>query len=236
MQTSDLRIEAPVRLLRFPGGTRGALGVILAGLILLLAAVAGIQWQIRETTREFIYSSPEDAPSRPVALVFGAGVVRNRYPSPILRERIRTAADLYKAGKVKKLLMTGDNGSLDYNEVAVMRRVAAQMGVPKRDIVNDHAGFRTYDSCYRARDVFEVRSAILVTQAFHQPRAVYLARRMGIDAVGVDADQSGTDYRGMYRWREVLARTVAWIQVNVTHPRPRYLGPKIPVMEVAGGA
>jgi vancomycin permeability regulator SanA len=207
-------------------------GALLLGVVGIVGATA-IQWQIQSSTRPYIYQALEEVPERPVALVFGAGILRNGQPSPILRERIQAAADLYKSGKVKKLLVTGDNGSLDYNEVAVMRRYAMKLGVPGQDVVKDHAGFRTYDSCYRARDVFEVKSAVLVTQEFHLPRAVYLARRMGIDAVGLTADYHDDAQSRPFHLREWLARTVAWVQVNVTHPRPRFLGPKIPFDGIA---
>ena len=209
---------------------------MLLSLLLFSVAFMGIaamQWDIRTSTKPYLYASVEDAPSRPVALVFGAGIVSGREPSVVLRDRLLTAIELYKAGKVKKLLVTGDNGSLDYNEVAVMRRFALRHGVPGHAVVKDHAGFRTYDSCYRARDVFEVRSAILVTQAFHLPRAVYLARKMGIDAVGVAADRRTYLNSDRYQLREWPASAFAWVQVNITHPRPRYLGPRIPVLEDA---
>jgi vancomycin permeability regulator SanA len=202
-------------------------------LVFLIMGGTAIQWQIRSSTQPYIYQTVEAVPERPVALVFGAGILRNGKPSAILRDRIEAAAALYKAGKVKKLLVTGDNGSLDYNEVAVMRRYAMKLGVPGDDVVKDHAGFRTYDSCYRARDVFEVKRAILVTQAFHLPRALYLARQMGIDAVGMTADRQDDTKRKTFHFREWLARTVAWVQVNVTHPRPRFLGPKIPLEGIA---
>ena len=214
-----------------------ALAGILAGAGLAAAAVdAAAQREIARVTAGHLFRSVAEVPAHPVALVFGAGI-RGGRPSPILLDRIRMAVALYKARKVRKLLMTGDNGSPYYNEVAVMRRTAMRLGVPGRDVVKDHAGFRTYDSCYRAREVFGVRSAILVTQAFHLPRAVYLARRMGIDADGVSADAMrggrGT-YGGYYRWREQLAACgYAWLQVNFTHPRPRYLGPRISLFDTA---
>jgi vancomycin permeability regulator SanA len=203
--------------------------------LLTLAAFAAIermaQTEIQAVVDGHIYPTVDSVPSRPVALVFGAGIRPGGKPSLILEDRIQTAVDLYKAEKVRKILMTGDNGSLDYNEVAVMRRTAIKMGVPGRDVVKDHAGFRTYDSCYRARDVFEVKSAILVTQAFHLPRAVYLARSMGLDAVGVTADGRPYAAIGNYSWRERLACAWSWVEINVTRPLPRYLGPKLPVMD-----
>jgi vancomycin permeability regulator SanA len=212
------------------------LGLLLLSLgVLALAADQAIRRDIRSATEGYLYSSTHDAPSRPVALVFGAGY-RRGVPTPVLYDRLRTAADLYHTGKVRKILVTGDNGSLYYNEVAVMRRTLMRMGVPGGDVIKDHAGFRTYDSCYRARDVFGVRSAVLVTQAFHLPRAVYLARRMGIDAVGVKADRQPYSRETSYRVREWLACSWSWVELNVTHPKPRFLGPKVPLFSRVASA
>ena len=159
------------------------------------------------------------APTRPVAIVFGAASV-------VLTDRVATGVELYKAGKVRKLLMTGDNSRDGYNEPAAMRQEALAMGVPARDIVCDYAGFRTYDSLYRARDIFGVRSAILVTQGYHLPRALFLGRKLGLDVVGVDAAKR--TYGGQFGFdlREIAATEVAWVQATVTHPRPKFLGKK----------
>ena len=130
----------------------------------------------------------EKSPSRPVAIVFGAGLWRDGSPTPVLRDRVATAASLYFAGKVEKLLMSGDNRFINYNEPAAMRTYALELGVPDQAIVLDYAGRRTYDTCYRARDIFEVHQAILITQSFHLPRAIFLCEAMGVSAVGVSAD------------------------------------------------
>lgn len=157
------------------------------------------------------------APSEPVAIVFGA-------VSVVVTDRVATGVELYRAGKVRKLLMTGDNSRNGYNEPATMKREALAMGVPARDIVCDYAGFRTYDSLYRARDIFGVRSAILVTQGYHLPRALFLARKMGLDVVGVDAAKRVYGGQIGFDLREIAATEVAWVQATVTHPRPKYLG------------
>ena len=127
-------------------------------------------------------------PERPVAIVFGAQIYANGRPSAMLADRVKMAAQLYQAGKVKALLFTGDNGSASHNEPEVMRQYALGLGVPDTAIVLDYAGFRTYDSCYRARDIFKVNSAILVTQDFHLDRALLTCNALGIDSVGVAAD------------------------------------------------
>lgn len=168
-----------------------------------------------------LYTAPE-VPVRRVAIVFGAGLLRNGAATPVLYDRVATAANLYFAGKVEKLLMSGDNRFVDYNEPWVMRGVALDLGVPEEDIVLDYAGRRTYDTCYRARDIFGVEEAILVTQAFHLPRALYLCNRMGLPAVGVEADLRTYRKRSMLYWqlRELLATATALWDVHVSHPVP----------------
>lgn len=166
----------------------------------------------------------KDAPKRDVAIIFGAGYNAHSL-SPILADRVATGVALYKSGKVRKLLMTGDNRAASHNEPAVMCRAAVKMGVPRKDIVLDFAGFRTYDSAYRARHIFGVQNAILVTQAYHLPRALFTAHALGIDAVGVVADrQEYGQVMLRYQVRELLASENAWVESRITHPRPRYLG------------
>jgi len=162
------------------------------------------------------------APAKPVAIVFGA-------VSIVVTDRVATGVELYKAGKVRKLLLTGDNSRDGYNEPAAMKQEALAMGVPAQDIVCDYAGFRTYDSLYRARDIFGVRSAILVTQGYHLPRALFLGRKLGLDVVGVDAAKRTYGGELGFDLREVAATEVAWVQATVTHPRPKFLGKPEPL-------
>lgn len=166
--------------------------------------------------------SEAEVPARPVAIVFGAGLTRSGDASPVLRDRIRTAARLYLAGKVQKLLMTGDNSTMDYNEPAAMREYALSLGVPDEDIVLDYAGRRTYDSCYRAREIFGVEQAILVTQDFHLPRALYLCNMLGVDGVGVVADNFRYRRMSLLFWnaRELAATLTALVDVHLTRPLP----------------
>jgi SanA protein len=162
------------------------------------------------------------APAARVAIVFGAGLWRDGRPTPVLRDRVATAAELYFSGKVEKLLMSGDNSTIEYNEPGAMRAYALSLGVPDEAIVLDYAGRRTYDTCYRARDIFHVGSAILVTQGFHLPRALYTCNALGIPAVGVPADQREYRPRSMAYWnaRELVATLVAFWEVYVSHPEP----------------
>ena len=175
-----------------------------------------------QQTRRLIALSAAAAPSRPVAIVFGAA-------GDILTDRVTTGVELYKAGKVQKLLMTGDNGRDGYNEPEDMKEQAIAEGVPARDIVCDYAGFRTYDSLYRARDIFGVRSAILVSQGYHLPRALFLGKKMGLDVVGVDAARHRYAGQAGFDLREIAAVEVAWWQVTISHPRPKYLGKQEPL-------
>ncbi len=160
-----------------------------------------------------------NAPARRIAIVFGAGLSRNGDPSPELGDRVATAVDLYRAGTVDKLLMSGDNRFLDYNEPGSMRRYAIQLGVPADAIVQDFAGRRTYDTCYRAGHIFGVQDAVLVTQEYHLPRALYTCNTMGLHAIGVIADR--TDTLHLYgNLRELPATLAALWEVNVSHPKP----------------
>ncbi len=145
----------------------------------------------------------------------------HKRPSPILYDRVAVAAEPYHAGRVRKLLLTGDNRFDNYNEPAAMRQTALEMGVPDQDLVLDYAGRRTYDSCYRAREIFGVRRATLVTQEFHLDRALYLCNSLGVDSIGVAADRQA--YGGSRLWwstRELGALATAWLDIHLLHPTP----------------
>ena len=169
-------------------------------------------------------------PSRRVAIVFGAGLSRSGNPSPVLYDRVATAVDLYRQGKAGKLLMTGDNRFKNYNEPEAMRELAVGMGVPEADVVLDYAGRRTYDSCYRAREIFGVTRAYFVTQAFHLDRALYLGESLGIDAIGVAADRRdyGRVPRTSWFLREFVATAGAIVDICILRPTP-VLGEKMPI-------
>jgi SanA protein len=174
-----------------------------------------------------VFTNVADVPQHHVAIVFGAAV-RNGYPTAILYDRVATAVDLYKAGKVRKLLMSGDNRFENYNEPAAMRRVAMQLGVPEEDIVLDLAGRSTYETCYRARDIFGVKSTILVTQAFHLDRALMLCDGMGVDAVGMASDRRTYQSIRWSQFREIPSTLNAMIELWITRPEP-VLGDKIKI-------
>ena len=205
-----------VRLIKIAIG----LGLLVLFLPRLITAIYSLQQSY----------SVENAPSRPVAVVFGAGLWRDGTPTTVLRDRIATAADLFFSGKVQKILMSGDNRFIDYNEPGAMREYALTLGVPDSAIVLDYGGRRTYDTCYRAKAIFGIKKAILVTQSFHLPRALYTCNRLGLDAIGVPSDRK--DYRmgSLLFWnlRELPATLTAFVNVHLTHPEP-VLGESEPI-------
>lgn len=161
-------------------------------------------------------------------MVLGASVNPNGTPSPMLRDRLQTGIELYFRGVAPKLLLTGDNGQMDYNEVQVMKNYAVNAGVPEEDIFLDHAGFSTYDSVYRASYVFNVKSMVAVTQKYHLYRTLYGCEKMGIEAVGAGSDQEVYSGQEMREGREILARAkdcIKWI----VNPEATFLGEAIPI-------
>jgi vancomycin permeability regulator SanA len=165
---------------------------------------------------------PESVPEGQVALVLGAGLNRDGSPGVVLRDRVDAAAELYFLGKVQKLLMSGDNLSRYYNEPGAMFDYALSLGIPAEDIVLDYAGSRTYDSCFRAAEIFSVKKLIVVTQAYHLPRAIFLCNAFNINAYGVPADEANYNRRGYTFWwaREIMASSVAIWDVYIAKPEP----------------
>lgn len=212
-----LRIRGASRVLRTAAAI--ALALAWAALPVRMAIVA---WAAPR-----IAAVPEGAAPARVAIVFGAAV-RGNAPTAILYDRIAAAVDLYRARKVEKLLMSGDNRFEDYNEPAVMKRVAIELGVPASDIVEDFAGRSTYDTCYRARAVFGLTEAVLVTQRFHLSRALWLCDGLGVGATGYAADRRG--YLGQWanELREVAATANAAVELGLIRPVP-VLGPPLPI-------
>ena len=164
----------------------------------------------------------ENAPRERAAIVFGAGLTRSGRPTPILRDRVQTAASLYLAGKVEKLLMSGGEWSYARGEPESMREYAMDLGVPEEAIVLDHGGSRTYDTCYRAKAVFGLDSALLVTQGFHLPRALFVCNALGLKAEGVEAANRRYWPLMSFIWnvREQFATVAALVDVYVSRPLP----------------
>ena len=201
------------RLLRFLGrlililGTSGLIGLLLPRLITTLYAMNRIYQK-------------ENAPQEGTAIVFGAGLRRDGTPTPILRDRVETAASLYLSGRVEHLLMSGDGRAENYDEPEAMRQFALSLGVPDEAIFLDRAGSRTYDTCYRAKEVFGLESALLVTQKFHLPRALFLCNALGLNASGVEANNRRFWRGSMLIWhlREQFATVGAFLDVYVNNP------------------
>jgi len=180
---------------------------------------------MRVSMAPYIYASLGDVPDAEAALILGASVVQGK-PSPILALRANAAVALYNAGKVKKILVSGDDSSSDYNEVTPVRKYLTDAGIPDSDIFLDHAGLDTYSSMYRARDVFQADSITIVTQDFHMPRAIFTARLLGLTAYGYiapGADEAGNDYL-----REIPASLKA-LRDLVSRRIPEHLGAPIPL-------
>lgn len=203
--------------------------ILISPAVLLAAAVFVPNYIVIKKTESNIVALEEAAELSDVdcAVILGAGV-REGKPTPMLRDRLLVGIDLYKSGAVKKLIMSGDHGSTDYDEVNIMKSFAVDRGVPDEDIFMDHAGFSTYETIYRAREIFEADNIIIVSQKYHLYRALYIAEKLGIKSVGVSADLD--TYRGQTKrdLREILARDKDFFKC-LFKPKPTYLGDKIPV-------
>ena len=166
--------------------------------------------------------------SADAVLVLGARVYADGTPSGYLRDRLEYGYAVYEQGLAPKIIVSGDHGKMEYNEVKAMKQYLVDKGVPEEDIFMDHAGFNTYDSMYRAQAIFGVKKMIVSTQEYHMYRAVYIARRLGIDATGYAAPNWSANQ--LYDTvRESLARVKAFLDVNILHRPPRYLGEAIPI-------
>ncbi|GGX51750.1 SanA/YdcF family protein [Streptomyces minutiscleroticus] len=210
------------RLPRTRAGRRRAVQAVMLGCVLALLPAT---WMF--TAADGRLRTAADVPRADVAVVFGAGL-RDGGPSPYLAHRLDTAVRLYEAGRVEVVLVTGDNSREDYDEPDAMRAYLTRRGVPDRRIVSDYAGFDTWDSCVRAREVFGVDRAVLISQGFHVRRAVALCREAGIDGYGVAASADRHDVTWYYgATRELFAAGKAALDALV-EPDPHFLGPKEP--------
>lgn len=191
----------------------GRLLLIAGALLVVLPA-----WTLSGRYAGSIYSTSEALPGVTVALVFGAGYWPDGTPSNVMKDRVEAAAELYFAGRVQSVLFSGDNHSADYDEPGKMAEYALGLGLPEEAIFLDPAGRRTYDTCYRAREVFGLGEAVLVTQRYHLPRALYTCQSLGVDAVGYVADRRPYVYAPSYWLREVPALWLAWLERWVSRP------------------
>ncbi|NUT54106.1 MAG: DUF218 domain-containing protein [Saccharothrix sp.] len=193
----------------------------------VLAVLAAVPWVWVQAGSAAHRHDAADVPDAPVALVLGAGLTPEGTPSAFLAGRLDVAADLYRRGKVEVLLVSGDNSTVGYDEPSAMRDYLIAAGVPADVVVADYAGFDTWDSCTRAKRIFGVERATVVTQEFHLPRAVALCRSAGIDASGVGHDTSQWPTTTAYGYaREAFAAGKAMWDGLVAKPDPRFLGPR----------
>lgn len=205
---------------------RRILIVILWCFGVLVFGVIASNLYIYAKAKPYMYGSVSEAPVAETALVLGAAVLPSGSLSPIFTNRADMAVSLYRAEKVNKILVSGDNSTVEYNEVNPVRLYLINKGVPEEDIFLDHAGFDTYSSMYRARNIFLVSSVIVSTQSFHLPRSVFIARQLGIDAYGVKADVGRTLLRNYIR--EIFANEKAILNL-VLERQPKFLGAQIPI-------
>ena len=203
--------------------------IILSLFLLGVVAIFTVNFYVILTTRNNIITIEEakNLDDIDCILVLGAGVYENK-PRPMLEDRILTGIDLYNNGVAKKIIMSGDHGQEDYDEVNVMKNYAVEKGINSSDIFMDHAGFSTYDSIYRLKEIFEVDKVVIVTQEYHLYRALYIAKNLGIEAYGVSSNLR--DYPGQLKRevREILARDKDLVKV-IFKPQSTYMGEVIPV-------
>ncbi len=194
------------------------------------AGVAGINAHVKSFGAGRIISVAEAAELDGVdcILVLGCKVHNNRYPSVMLKDRLDTGIGLYELGVAPKLLMSGDHGQVEYDEVNAMKQYAIDASVASEDIFMDHAGFSTYESVYRAKAVFCAEKIVIVTQEYHLYRALYIAHKLGLEAYGVVSDVHAYGGQEARETREVLAR-VKDFAMSIFKPDPKYLGDTIPV-------
>jgi len=201
--------------------------IIFLGLTSIVIFVL-INAYILFSTKDFIFDDIDDVPKAYVAIVLGARVMPNGFPSYVLQDRLDTAIDLYNFNKVERILLSGDHGQNEYDEVNNMKKYLISKNIPVSDIFLDHAGFNTYNSMSRAKEIFLIDDAIVVSQKFHLARSVYIAREKGISAVGIVANRRFYLSTTRNNIRESLARVKSFFEVLI-NVDPKFLGDQIPI-------
>ena len=202
-----------------------ALTLILIGII----GICSLSLYVKLTTRNKIITIEEAKKQKDIDCILVLGsLVLNEQPSPILKDRLDTGIKLYKEGISNKIIMSGDHGRKDYNEVGVMKTYGIENSVPSENIFMDHAGFSTYDSIYRAKEIFGAKKVIIVTQEYHLYRSIYIAKSLGLEAYGVSADTKKYNGQLKREIREILARDKDVVK-SFIKPKSTYLGEPIPV-------
>ena len=200
--------------------------IIIAVVIVIILI---INFFVKQSTKKQIIKNSEIKKLEDIdcIIVLGAGIWGDK-PSPMLEDRLLEAISLYKNNVSDKIIMSGDHGKEDYDEVNVMKNFAIEKGIPSENIFMDHAGFSSYESIYRAKEIFKAKKIVIVTQKYHLYRSLYIANKLGLEAYGVGSDPRqyvGAFYREL---REILARNKDFLKC-IFKPEPTYLGEAIPV-------
>lgn len=190
--------------------------------LFLLISVLGINFYVKYTSNKLCYKYSENIPKCEIAIVFGAGINGN-IPSKYLKDRLDAGIELYKNKKVEKLLLSGDNGNDEHDEILVMKNYCYQNGVDTTKIYVDYAGFDTYSTMYRAKEIFKIKRAILISQNYHLDRAVYIGNALEVQSFGFIADEGEYNQYKINSIREYLAVVKSVIDVN-RNRKPRFLG------------
>jgi vancomycin permeability regulator SanA len=204
--------------------------VLLCLALLGVGTVFGVNGYVKHVGGSAILTAEQAAELDGIdcIIVLGCQVKANGVPSDMLRDRLTRGIELYTLGAAPKLLMSGDHGRVEYDEVGTMKQYAIDAGIPSADIFKDHAGFSTYETVYRAKEVFAARRVIIVTQEYHLYRALYIAEKLGLEAYGVASDYHTYVGQSMREGREILARCKDFA-ISVWKPEPTFLGDVIPV-------
>ena len=198
---------------------------ILLAIIIVSIAVLGINFYVIQSTNNQINIEKDNLGNVDSIIILGAGI-RNGKQSPMLEDRLNEGIKLYKEGIAPKIIMSGDHSKKDYDEVNIMKEYAIEQGVPSKDIFMDHAGFSTYESIYRAKEIFKVNKIVVVTQKYHLYRAIYIAKALGLEVYGVASDPRQYVFQEYRELREIFARDKDFF-TSIFKPKPTYLGEKI---------
>jgi len=204
---------------------------LISMLIILIMAILICDVHIENVSEEYIYSSIDSIPSEKTGLLLGTSkYLATGNLNPYFEYRLRAAVRLFRSGKIKYIIASGDNRRHNYNEPRVMKEELVKRGIPARAIYLDYAGFRTLDSVVRCSKIFGQDSFIVISQRFHNERAVFIARHFGIDAIGYNARDVAERAGLKTRVREYFARVKAFLDLYVTGKKPKYLGKKIEII------
>ncbi|EOR26457.1 putative SanA protein [Clostridium sartagoforme AAU1] len=191
-------------------------------IITLIILIVSIIFKVRSYGDKYILDLNDLPKNNDAIIVLGAGVRSDGTPSDILADRLETSIEAYNSGLGSTFILSGDHGREDYNEVGAMKKYILKNDIDEKIIFMDHAGFSTYDTMYRAKEIFKVDKAIIVTNEYHLPRALYIARKLGIDAYGIKSDKRQYQLMDSYKKRELLAQIKDFVYVNILKPEPKF--------------